>query len=534
MAVIAERPALRAAGATDVGLQRGNNEDRYLVDAARGLFIVVDGVGGHAAGDTAADIAIAAMAERLSRETGAVADRLREAITIANNEIHRQASTRPEWRGMACVLTAVVVDGDRAVVGHVGDSRLYRLQDGRIEKITPDHSPIGAREDARELTESEAMRHPRRNEVFRDVGSQRRELGDPDFAFITDVDLPSGSSLVLCTDGLTDLVPADAIRQIASTQAGSPEQVVRELIAAANRAGGKDNVTVIYVTRGADPRHVAAASSGRRRRRLAVTMAVVALAALAGAGAGITWVTGTWPPWQRTIEAVISSPGFVAVRAGEPLNAAIASAAPGTTILVEPGEYRERLTLADGVRVMSRVPRGATLRLPGGASESDAAVVATGVASAELNGFRIVGDAATPLGVGVMTRNATVRLIDLDVTGASSVGLDLGPGDGVIVSGSDIHDNPGNAIVIRAGSTPLLANNVFARNAAAERSTAAVVVEPGAAPVWRHNVFNGVAAGSIAGLDDAARTALGRDNWFVMPAPPAASRTPASRGGRGR
>jgi serine/threonine protein phosphatase PrpC len=533
MAVIAERPALRAAGATDVGLQRGNNEDRYLVDAARGLFIVVDGVGGHAAGDTAADIAIAAMAERLSRETGAVADRLREAITIANNEIHRQASTRPEWRGMACVLTAVVVDGDRAVVGHVGDSRLYRLHDGRIEKITPDHSPVGAREDACELTESEAMRHPRRNEVFRDVGSQRRELGDPDFAFIADVDLPSGSSLVLCTDGLSDLVPAEAIRQIASAQAAAPEQVVRELVAAANRAGGKDNVTVIYVTRDAAPRDVSAASSGRRRR-LAATITVAAVAALAGAGAGITWVTGTWPPWQRTIEAVISSPGFVVVRAGEPLNAAIASATPGTTILVEPGEYRERITLADGVRVMSRVPRGATLRLPGGASESDAAVVATDIASAELNGFRIVGDAATPLGVGVMTRNAAVRLIDLDVTGASMVGLDLGPGDDAIVSGSDIHDNPGNAIVMRAGSTPLVSNNVFARNAAAERSTAAVVVEPGAAPVWRHNVFNGVAPGSIAGLDDAARTALARDNWFMMPAPPAASRAPASRGGRGR
>ena len=78
-----------------------------------------------------------------------MADRLREAITIANNEIYRLASTRLEWRGMACVLTAAVVEGDRAVIGHVGDSRLYKLQGSQIEKMTPDHSPVGEREDAK-------------------------------------------------------------------------------------------------------------------------------------------------------------------------------------------------------------------------------------------------------------------------------------------------------------------------------------------------------------------------------------------------
>ncbi len=532
MAVTADRARRRAAGATDVGLQRANNEDRFLVDTARGVFIVVDGVGGHAAGDTAADIAIAAMTERLSRETGAVADRLREAITIANNEIHRQASTRPDWHGMACVLTAVVVDGDHAVVGHVGDSRLYRLQDGRIEKVTPDHSPIGAREDARELTESEAMRHPRRNEVFRDVGSQRREIDDPDFVFIADFDLPPGASLVLCSDGLTDLVPSETIRQIANAHAASPEQVVRDLIAAANRAGGKDNVTAIYVSRAADTDAVAGAAR-RRTMKAVMTALVVALAAVAGAAAGISWVTGAWPPWRKTIDAVIASPGFVIVRAGEPLNEAIAAAVPGTTILVEPGEYREKLILADGVRVVSRVPRGATLRLPGGASESDAAVVATGVNNTELNGFRIVGDAATPLGIGVLARDAGVRLVDLDVSGAATAGLDLGAGDGLIVVASDIHDNPGNAIVLRTGSAARVANNVFSRNAAAERSTAAVVIEAGAMPVWMHNVFNGLAPSAITGLNDAARTAVGRDNWFVVSTPPATPR-PSSRGGRGR
>src|SRR5207249_1760645 len=99
-------PQHRAAGASDVGRRRAMNEDRLYVDPDRGVFIVIDGIGGHAAGDTAADIAIAAMRERLARQTGSVPDRLREAITIANNEIHRLASRRAEWHGMACVLTA--------------------------------------------------------------------------------------------------------------------------------------------------------------------------------------------------------------------------------------------------------------------------------------------------------------------------------------------------------------------------------------------------------------------------------------------
>ena len=104
-----------------------------------------------------------------------------EAIEIANNEIHRVASLRPEWNGMACVLTVVVVDDERAIVGHVGDTRLYKLRGEGIEKVTRDHSPVGEREDAHEISEVDAMRHRRRNEVYRDVGSEPHERTDPDF-----------------------------------------------------------------------------------------------------------------------------------------------------------------------------------------------------------------------------------------------------------------------------------------------------------------------------------------------------------------
>src|SRR5687768_15885541 len=162
---------LIAAGATDSGLQRDVNEDRFHFDVTRGLFIVVDGVGGQAAGGKAADVAVSMLRARLERETGPTAERVREAIALANNEIHRLASTRPEWHGMACVLTVAVVENGKATIGHVGDTRLYKLHGDRIEKITKDHSPVGEREDALEITEFEAMRHPRRNEVYRDVGS---------------------------------------------------------------------------------------------------------------------------------------------------------------------------------------------------------------------------------------------------------------------------------------------------------------------------------------------------------------------------
>src|SRR5262245_28087836 len=172
---------LTAAGGSHRGLQRQENQDRFHVDAGRGVFMVIDGVGGHAGGDKAAEVALAALRARLERETNPVDERVREAITLANNEIHRVASSQPEWLGMACVLTVAVVDGDFATVAHVGDARLYKLRHGRIAKITRDHSPVGEREDAGELAELEAMHHPRRNEVYRDVGSEPHAPGDPEF-----------------------------------------------------------------------------------------------------------------------------------------------------------------------------------------------------------------------------------------------------------------------------------------------------------------------------------------------------------------
>src|SRR6202140_985327 len=178
---MAVKANLRFAAASDAGKRRKNNEDRYYVDPDRGIYAVIDGVGGHAAGETAAGVAGDVLRERLERQTGTPEERIREAITLANNEIFRLSRTRPEWSGMACVLTVALIEDDHVTVGHVGDSRLYLLRSGEIQKVTHDHSPVGEREDRGEIGEAEAMRHARRNEIFRDVGSSARNPYDTGF-----------------------------------------------------------------------------------------------------------------------------------------------------------------------------------------------------------------------------------------------------------------------------------------------------------------------------------------------------------------
>jgi len=198
-------------------------DDIFLdFDPDRGIFLVIDGIGGHAAGEKAADIALSMVRSRLERETGSAGERIREAITVANNEIFRLARTNPEWDGMACVLTVAVVEDGSAVIGHVGDSRLYKIRAGRIEKITHDHSPIGEREDRNDLSETDAMRHPRRNEVFRDIGTEEHTPDDPEFIELLRIPFEEDSALLLCSDGLSDQLTSTEILRTVMRGAGNP------------------------------------------------------------------------------------------------------------------------------------------------------------------------------------------------------------------------------------------------------------------------------------------------------------------------
>ena len=263
---------MNAGVASDTGLLRECNEDRYWVDADRGEFLVVDGIGGHAGGDRAAEAAVEAIRESLHAAQGRPEDRVRSAITIANNRIYELAAQDEALAGMACVLTLALVDDDQIIVGHVGDSRLYLLWNGAIRKLTPDHSPVGEEEDAGELTEEEAMRHPRRNEIFRDVGSRIRDAEDAEFIEIRKFPFHADAALVLCSDGLTDQLTSTEVRDIVDRYSGDAKRVAIELVEAANQAGGKDNITALFVAgpefRGRQ-RTTRARSSGPHRRGVA-------------------------------------------------------------------------------------------------------------------------------------------------------------------------------------------------------------------------------------------------------------------------
>ena len=526
--------ALRASGITDAGRQREVNEDRFHCDVERGVFMVIDGVGGQAAGGRAADLALSRLREQLASESGTVAERLRDGITAANNDIHRLAATRAEWDGMACVLTIAIVRNGTVTFGHVGDTRLYKLRGDGIEKLTRDHSPVGEREDANEISERQAMRHPRRNEVYRDVGSEVHDRRDRDFIDVGEATFEPDSALLLCSDGLTDLVDSVSIAKTVSQSAGDPEKVVRELIASANAAGGKDNVTAVYVEgekfaasgygRGTIESRSAGASAGADERwegesvsRTAVRFAMIAL------GVAITVAFGLWQfgwtyddlrqrVWAPSSQAALQR----TVSEGESINEALRGAAPGSDVVVEPGEYREQVSLVDGVRLVSRVPGGATIRLPAAVPDTaeEPAVLARNVSGAALVNFRISGDAATTLPVGILVQNSTVSILHVEISGATRAAVEFAGGGASTLMASDIRDNAGPALVVRDGAAPRVANNSFARNGRSDRVMAAVVVQR-ATPTFINNVFAGMSPASFAGLDSSAVGALRRDNWFV-------------------
>ncbi len=239
--------AWRSGLATDIGPRRASNEDRVHADDTSGIFLVADGLGGHAAGELAAQTAVDIIIRELDPATGDIERQVRHAITAANNEIFHLAQSDAGLAGMACVLTLAVAHDDEVTVGHVGDSRLYLIWNGTVRKLTADHSPVGELEDQGELTEAEAMAHPRRNEVFRDVGSRERNATDNDFIDVKSFPFHPSAALLLCSDGLSDSLTSAGIASIVETYSGDPGETAESLVRAANERGGNDNVSVVFV-----------------------------------------------------------------------------------------------------------------------------------------------------------------------------------------------------------------------------------------------------------------------------------------------
>jgi serine/threonine protein phosphatase PrpC len=471
---------LKCAGASDPGRVRRNNEDAWYIDAERGIFLVVDGIGGHAAGEKAAEIAVERVRARLERQTGTAEQRIREAITMANNEILRQARSNPDWQGMACVLTLVVLENGSAVVGHVGDSRLYEVRGKSIRKITHDHSPVGEREDSQELTEAEAMRHPRRNEVYRDVGSEEHQPGDPDFIELHRIPFEADSVLLLCSDGLSDQVPSGEIRQVVAKRAGDPEAAARELIEAANRAGGKDNVTVVIVEGDqVAAAEVVEADTSQKGSSFWSRIGWFMLGLLLAA-AGAWFSRDLYVP-----QPVASGPSVLTVGRGHRFTniaAALAEARDGDTVEVLPGEYQEQIKILHPVFLRSRVPREAILRAA--PMSNGPAVLAQGITGGRMSGFWIQADAKTPLSAGIVLDDSSLEVDDVEISGAG-VGIEIRGAASPILIGNAIRDSLGEGLLILGTSTPWVSHNSFLRNKGAD-----IAARGGARPALLGNVFD--------------------------------------------
>jgi protein phosphatase len=236
---------LTCAGRTDVGIIRSGNEDNYLMIPDRGVFVVADGMGGHAAGEVASEMAVRFTTRELGTLGGLddeqVAERMRSAIRAANTAIFERTLTEHDKRGMGTTVTALVVYGARFLVGQVGDSRAYLLRDGKLVQITKDHSYVQEQVDAGYLTPEQARTHPYSNVITRCVGASQDVLPDIYVGAVRAADL-----FLLASDGLTGMLEDYQLAEIVRGDA-VPQRLVDELVAAANRHGGLDNITAILV-----------------------------------------------------------------------------------------------------------------------------------------------------------------------------------------------------------------------------------------------------------------------------------------------
>jgi protein phosphatase len=245
---------ISSAVATDPGLRRESNEDAYCARADLGLFLVADGMGGHAAGEIASRLAaqvIEAFVEDThgadvnrtwpfpyDNELSLDGNRLKAAFRLANRRIATAMQEDETRRGMATTAAAVLVGRGKPVVAHVGDSRVYLFRGGKLQQLTEDHSWVGEQVRAGVLSSDDARRHPWRNVVTRALAG-----GDDPDVEINDLEVAAGDRILICSDGLSGVVPPEKLEAILA-ESDDLQQACAALIAAANAAGGPDNVTV--------------------------------------------------------------------------------------------------------------------------------------------------------------------------------------------------------------------------------------------------------------------------------------------------
>lgn len=250
--------SVRAGACSHLGLRRRRNEDAFLADVAAGVFAVADGMGGHPAGDVASRLVIDTLARLVAPESadgpaepggaddfgrhqlGAALDLLAAAFAEANSALLAHALARPDRNGLGTTMTAVLVAGAHAAVGHIGDSRLYRLRSGELHQVTTDHTWVEREVEQGRLTRAAARHHPNSAVLLRVLGGAD---ASPDMLRL---ELEAGDRLVLCTDGVSNPVgPADFLAIV--EQRLAPADIARQLCEAADARGGHDNSTAVVV-----------------------------------------------------------------------------------------------------------------------------------------------------------------------------------------------------------------------------------------------------------------------------------------------
>ena len=265
------RPAATFGSRTDVGCVRDHNEDSLIV--APPLFAVADGMGGHAAGEVASEIAITVLSEKAPRTPDASA--LGRAVEDANRAVILAASEKRGRAGMGTTMTAAILQKDRLVVAQVGDSRAYLLHQGKLQQLTRDHSLMADMIEAGRLTPEEARTHPNRSVITRALGSDPRMVPD-----LYEITVETGDRLLLCSDGLSSMLEDAAIESVLS-RTRDPQRCASVLVNEAIAAGGYDNITVIVADVAGQIEKVT--KRYKRRSRLFMAFIVVLLVAILGA-----------------------------------------------------------------------------------------------------------------------------------------------------------------------------------------------------------------------------------------------------------
>jgi len=231
------------AGKTDIGLQRKNNEDAFFFSPDQHFCLTADGVGGAAAGGLASKIftesTIETFSDNSTRSGKETKHRVQNAFRLANDKILKHVTQNPDHKGMSCTAELLAFSDEGFIIGHIGDSRTYCLRNGQLKQLTQDHTFVQLQLDAGLLTRDKIKRHPLRNVIFRALGLTKE----------IELDLLNGKAcpedlFLLCSDGLTDMVPDDQIRDILCSGI-EIHRKVEELIETAKSAGGNDNITVV-------------------------------------------------------------------------------------------------------------------------------------------------------------------------------------------------------------------------------------------------------------------------------------------------